>query len=61
MATADKIGIEITARLTIPKETVEGCLKLIEMWLNDNPAMCIAGGARHEDGKVEPFKLERRK
>jgi hypothetical protein len=55
---ADGLTIEVTA--TIPDKTVERCLRLIEMWLADNPDKRISGGLRDADGKVMPFKIERR-
>ena len=56
---ADKITIDVDARISISKETAERCLALIEMYLNDNEDVCISGGARHENGKVTLFKIER--
>lgn len=56
----DALSIEVNAKLTIPDETVERCLKLVEMWLNDNPDKRIRGGFREEDGRIMPFKIERR-
>ena len=56
----DNLTIDVTARLTISDETAERCLRLLEMYLNDNQDVSISGGARHDDGKVAPFKIERR-
>ena len=36
MAKIDKATIEVTANLTIPDATAERCLKILEMWLEDN-------------------------
>ena len=35
MATAG--NIEIGIKVTIPDETVERCLRILEMWMDDNP------------------------
>lgn len=56
---AQEITVDVNARLSIPQETVERCLLLIEMYLNDNQDVRISGGVRDADGKVEPFKIER--
>ncbi len=56
---AEKLQIEVAAKLTIPDETVERCLHLIEMWLNDNPGKRIFGGY-WSGGKVLPFRIENR-
>lgn len=61
MAKLDTLTVHVNVKMEIPEETVKGCLCIVEMWLNDNPDKCIAGGVRHEDGKVEPFKIEDRK
>lgn len=31
---ADKIEIKIEPKIVVSKETAEGCLKIVEMWVN---------------------------
>lgn len=37
MSNKEKIDIDVNANVTIPDKTVERCLRLIEMWMDDNP------------------------
>lgn len=57
---SDALEIEVKAKLTIPDATIERCLKLVEMWLEDNPDKRISGGFRQKNGKTMPFVIERR-
>lgn len=57
---SDALEIEVRAELTIPDETIERCLKIVEMWLDDNPDKFISGGYRDKKGKTLPFRIERR-
>ena len=57
MAKIGKATVEVEAKITITDETVERCLRLIEMWLNDNPNKAIHGGLRGADGKIEGFTI----
>lgn len=41
--TAKDLTIEVTAKLTVSDETARRCLKLLEMWQNDNPDKFIQG------------------
>ena len=52
--------ISINVKVEIPDETVENCLKIIEMWLNDNPDMRIKGGTRLDNNKIESFRIYKR-
>lgn len=54
-----ELAVEVKARLNIPDTTIERCLKLVEMWLEDNPDKRISGGYR-SGGKILPFRIERR-
>ena len=38
---AQEVTIEINANLKISNETVERCMRLIEIWLDDNPGKTI--------------------
>lgn len=55
----DELSVKINVGLSVSKETVEGCLHLITMWLNEDPHRAIRGGARHEDGRVEPLTIDK--
>lgn len=57
----DEINVEVKAEMRISDETVNGCLKLIQWWLNDNPDKRIVGGVRNANGKVEKLRIETRK
>ena len=54
-----EVKAEIRAKFTIPDETAERCLRILEMYLQDNPEKCISGGDLFE-GKVSPLRLEER-
>ena len=41
--TANGLTIDVTTRLTVPDETIERCLRLLEMWQEDNPDKYIEG------------------
>lgn len=40
---ADRMTVDVTARLTVPDETIDRCLRLLEMWQEDNPDKYIEG------------------
>lgn len=54
-----EVKAEICAKFTIPDETAERCLRILEMYLQDNPEKYISGGDLFE-GKVSPLRLEER-
>jgi len=56
----DTLELTVEAKLTISDQTIERCLKVVEMWLEDNPDKFISGGFRGADGKTTPFRIERR-
>lgn len=41
--TADRLTVDVTARLFVPDETIDRCLRLLEMWQEDNPDKYIEG------------------
>ncbi len=43
MAKIDDLTINVTPRITVSDETAERCLRLLEMWQNDNPDKRIQG------------------
>ena len=60
MAKISDVSITINAKISVSDETVEACLTLIEMWLNEDKTRAIRGGARQDDGRVEPLKICKR-
>lgn len=59
MTKVDELTVSVNVGLSVSDETAQACLKLIELWLNDNPDKCIEGGLRGADGKVEPLLIKR--
>lgn len=41
MATAKELTVEVSAKLTVSDETAERCMRLLEMWMDDNPDRMI--------------------
>lgn len=41
--TAERLTIDVNARISVPDETIERCLRLLEMWQEDNPDKYIEG------------------
>ena len=39
---AEELTIEVKAKMTVDKRTAEGCLHLVEMFVNDTGAQIIA-------------------
>lgn len=39
---AEELTIEVKAKMTVDKRTAEGCLHLVEMFVNDTGAKIIA-------------------
>ena len=39
---AEELNIEVKAKMTVDKRTAEGCLHLVEMFVNDTGAQIIA-------------------
>lgn len=40
---ADRLTIDVNARISVPDETIDRCLRLLEMWQEDNPDKYIEG------------------
>lgn len=40
---ASELTVEVNASLTVSDETVKRCLRLIEIWQEDNPGKMIVG------------------
>lgn len=53
MAKGD-FSVDVYAMLRVPDETVDRCLRLLEMWLEDNPEWTIVAEKKYEneDGKA---------
>lgn len=41
--TAERLTIDVNARISVPDETIDRCLRLLEMWQEDNPDKHIEG------------------
>lgn len=54
----DGITIDVNAKLNVDQNTAEGCLKLVEIFLNDHSDLCVQV-TRNEDG-TESYKFVRR-
>lgn len=37
----NKLNIDVNARVTVSDDMAERCLRLLEMWQEDNPDKCI--------------------
>lgn len=62
MMEAEKLTFKVLARLGVPDETAERCLRILEMWLDDNPDKQILvdvenmeDGSRRHKMKIAPF------
>ena len=40
---ATELTVDIHAKLAVPDETIDRCLRLLEMWQEDNPDKYIEG------------------
>lgn len=45
-------SVDVYAMLRVPDKTVDRCLRLLEMWLEDNPEWTIVAEKKYEDGKA---------
>lgn len=41
--TAERLTIDVNARISVPDGTIDRCLRLLEMWQEDNPDKYIEG------------------
>ena len=57
MAKNDEITVAVSVKLSVSDDTVETCLRLIEMWLNEDVTRAIRGGVRNDDGRVDPLRI----
>ena len=57
----DELTVDVKARLTVSDETEKRCLKLLEMWWDDNPdADIIYDSTIQTDGISHKLRIERR-
>ena len=47
---AEELTVEVKAKMTVDKRTAEGCLHLVEMFVNDTGAQIIAD--KDENGEM---------
>lgn len=52
MAKIDDVTIDVTANLTIPDDTAERCLRILEMWMDDNPGKTLLCDVEEADGRL---------
>lgn len=58
---AEELTVEVKAKLTVSDETAKRCLKLLEMWWDDNPdADILCDTTMQKDGISHKFRIERR-
>lgn len=57
MAKIDELTFSVNVKLSVSDDTVETCLRLIEMWLNEDVTRAIHGGVRNDDGRVDPLRI----
>lgn len=58
---AEELTVEVKAKLTVSDETAERCLRLLEMWWNDNPdADIIKEIEKEKDGITYKLRIVRR-
>ena len=58
---AEELTVEVKAKLTISDETAQRCLRLLEMWWNDNPdADIIREIEKEKDGTTYKLRIVHR-
>ena len=58
MSKIDQLTVEVNCQLTVPDNTADVCLKLLEEYLNQHPGKDIIG-TRDESGRIT-FELRNR-
>ena len=53
MAKVDELTVEVKANITIPDETAERCIALLNMWWKDNPDAVI--GVNEQTRRVDYY------
>ena len=41
MANLSNLSVTVNAKVSVPDETAERCMRLLEMWMDDNPDKTI--------------------
>lgn len=58
---AEELTVEVKAKLTVSDETAKRCLRLLEIWWNDNPDADIIKEIENEkDGITYKLRIVRR-
>ena len=57
MSKVADLTIDVKAKLTVDRETAEGCLRMLEWYANDHNELVLMGD-RDNDGKIH-FYFER--
>lgn len=52
MAKIEDVTIDVTAKLNISDETAERCMRLLEMWMDDNPGKTLLCDVEEADGRL---------
>lgn len=56
---SDSVQVKVNCKVTIDEDTVERCLMLLEMYLNDNPGKTIRQNkTATDDGVVVALTIE---
>lgn len=50
-----ELTVEVNAKISITDETAERCLKLLEMWSEDNPDKTIEGERVAKTGGIKTY------
>lgn len=58
MAMVDSLTVNVKAKLDVDRNTAEGCLKLVEIFLNNHNDLVVQG-TKNEDG-TESYTFKRR-
>lgn len=54
MAKIEEVTVEVRAAVTVPDETAEKCLRLLELWQDGNPDRRIYGD-RDDEGVIRYY------
>ena len=55
---AEEITVEVNAKLDVSRSTAEGCLKLVEIYMNEHRDKCVFV-TRNDDG-TETYEIRKR-
>lgn len=60
MGKQNDLTITVNAQLQIPKETAERCMRILEMYLRDNPHLVMLDGGEKPDRSDFRLWIEQR-